>query len=118
MADARLRAAGVALAPHPREGVPVSDLDVIAVIEAKPGTEDEVNAAMQELAIATRAEEGCISYELKVATDKPTTFITVEKWRSQEDLDGHLNSAHIAKTLEVAGPHLASQPAIYPLADA
>ncbi|MEO8850705.1 MAG: putative quinol monooxygenase [Allobranchiibius sp.] len=96
----------------------MSDLDVIAVIEAKSGSEGEVKAALQELATATRAEEGCISYELKVAADKPTTFITVEKWRSAQDLDGHMNSAHIAKAFDVAGPHLAAAPGIYPLADA
>ncbi len=95
----------------------MSDLDVIAVIEAKSGSEDEVKAALQELATATREEKGCISYELKVAADKPTTFVTVEKWRSAEDLDGHMNSAHIAKAFEVAGPHLASAPGIYPLTD-
>ena len=96
----------------------MSDLDVVAVIEAKPGSEGEVKAALQELASATRDEDGCISYDLKVAADKPTTFLTVEKWRSAEDLDSHMNSAHIAKAFEVAGPHLAAAPAIYPLADA
>lgn len=100
------------------EGVPVSDLDVIAVIEAKPGSESEVKAALQDLVTATRAEEGCISYDLKVAADKPTTFVTVEKWRSQADLDAHMQSAHIAKAFEVAGEHMAGAPAIYPLADA
>lgn len=99
------------------EGVPVSDLDVIAVIEAKPGSEDAVKAALLDLVTATRAEEGCISYDLKVAADKPTTFITVEKWRSQADLEEHMKSTHIAKAFEVAGEQMAGAPAIYPLAD-
>lgn len=103
------------LAQHERSLV--SDLDVVAVIEAKPGSEGAVKAALQDLVTATRAEEGCISYDLKVAADKPTTFLTIEKWRSQADLDGHMKSAHIATAFEVAGEHMAGQPGIYPLAD-
>ncbi|MBO1767093.1 MULTISPECIES: putative quinol monooxygenase [Allobranchiibius] len=96
----------------------MSDLDVVAVIEAKPGNEAEVKAALEELVTATRTEEGCVSYELRVAADAPTTFITIEKWRSRDDLDQHMKSEHIAKAFSVAGPLMAGQPAIYPLADA
>lgn len=93
------------------------DLEVVAVIQAKPGSEAVVQRALQDLVEPTRAEDGCISYELKVAATDPTTFVTVEKWRSQDDLDQHMQSAHIAKTFQVAGEHLASAPGIYPLAE-
>lgn len=96
----------------------MSDLDVVAVIQAKPGSESQVHQALQDLVAPTRAEEGCLSYDLKVAVGQPTVFVTIEKWRSQDDLDEHMKSAHIARTFEVAGDHLAAAPGIYPLADA
>lgn len=96
----------------------MSDLDVVAVIEAKPGNEAEVKAALEDLVTATRTEEGCVSYELRVAADAPTTFVTIEKWRSRDDLDQHMKSEHISKAFSIAGPLLVAQPGIYPLADA
>lgn len=96
----------------------MSDVDVVAVIQAKPGSEAQVRRALEDLVPPTRAEEGCISYDLKVAIGQPGVFVTVEKWRSQDDLDQHMKSAHIARTFEVAGDHLAAAPGIYPLAEA
>lgn len=95
----------------------MSELDVVAVIQAQAGHEDTVRAALQELVTATRQESGCLSYDLKVAADQPSVFVTVEKWSSAEDLAAHMQSPHIAAALEAAGPHLAMPPAIYPLAD-
>lgn len=96
----------------------MADLDVVAVIQAQPGHEDVVRGALQKLAVETREEEGCISYELRVTHDQPNVFVTVEKWRGPEDLAAHMQTPHIAAALESAGPHLTVPPAIYPLADA
>lgn len=95
----------------------MADLDVVAVITAKAGSEAVVRQALEELVAPTRDEEGCISYDLKSVAGQPTVFVTVEKWRSQDDLDQHMQSPHIARTFEVAGEHLAGGPGIYPLAD-
>ncbi len=96
----------------------MSELDVVAVIQARAGHEDTVRAALQQLVAATRREPGCLSYDLKVATDQPTVFVTVQRWSGPSDLAAHMQSPHIAAALEAAGPHLALPPAIYPLADA
>ena len=39
-------------------------------------------------------EPGCIQYESYIDGD---VFITLEKWRSQDDLDVHLQSSHVAQ---------------------
>jgi quinol monooxygenase YgiN len=93
----------------------VSDLKVVAVITAKAGSESIVRSALEALVPPTRAEAGCVSYELYVSAADPSAFVTVETWNSQADLDGHMQSAHIAKAIEVAGPHFAGAPAIHPL---
>lgn len=93
----------------------MADLDVVAVLVAKPGSESVVSEALGALVEPTRAEAGCLSYDLYVSQADPATFITVERWRSQDDLDGHLGTPHIATAFEVAGDHLAAAPAIHPL---
>ncbi len=85
----------------------MSDIDVVAVLTAKEGSEEIVGAALHELVAPTRAEPGCVSYELFSSAASPQTFITVERWKSQADLDGHMQTPHIQTALATAGEHLA-----------
>lgn len=100
---------------RPTERHPMPDLAVVALINAKSGSEDQVRDALTALVAPTRDEAGCISYDLYESTTEPGTFVTVESWKAQEDLDGHMASPHIAATFAAAGDHLASQPAIHVL---
>jgi quinol monooxygenase YgiN len=93
----------------------MSDLNVVAVITAKPGEEDTVRQALQALVEPTRAEDGCVSYELFDSLADSSAFVTIEKWRSQDALDAHMKSPHLAATLAAAGGALAVAPAIHPL---
>src|ERR1700733_1503849 len=90
-------------------------LDVVAVIAAKPGSEPTVEAALRELVAASKNDQGCLSYDLFVSESVPGTFITIEKWQSQEDIDAHMASPHIAKVITVAGDHFDGFPAIHTL---
>lgn len=93
----------------------MADLEVVAVITAKPGSEAVVRGALRELVSETVKEPGCVAYRLFESGAAAGTFITVETWKSQADLDGHMQSPHIARTFEVAGDHLAEAPTIHPL---
>lgn len=90
-------------------------INVVAVITAKPGSEDAVREAMQGLVAPTRAEEGCQSYDLSESAAAPGTFITVEVWNDPSDLDAHMETPHIQSALAVLGTELAAPPAIHPL---
>ena len=90
-------------------------LDVVAVITAKPGSEDVVQQALEELATTTRTEEGCIAYAVHRSVADGTVFVTVEQWRESADLDAHLQAPHLQHALAVTGEHLAAPPAIHPL---
>jgi quinol monooxygenase YgiN len=57
----------------------VTDLKVVATIPAKPEAADQVRAALQELVEATRAEDGCVAYDLYESGSVPGTFVTVER---------------------------------------
>ncbi len=93
----------------------MADLNVVALLKAKPGSEAQVQAALAALVAPTLAEAGCIAYELFESKAEPGTFITVEKWASQADLDAHLGTTHVQAALGAAGEHLDGTPAVHPL---
>jgi quinol monooxygenase YgiN len=90
-------------------------INVVAVITAKPGSEDVVRQAMRDLAAPTRAEEGCLAWDLSESSVAPGTFVTVEAWRDPADLDQHMQTEHIAAAMATLGDALAAPPAIHPL---
>ena len=93
----------------------MSELPVVAVITAKEGSVDVTRDALTALVAPTRAEEGCLSYELYESAAVPGVFVTIESWRSQADVDAHLGSEHVAAALTAASEALAVPPAIHPL---
>ncbi|WP_216822880.1 putative quinol monooxygenase [Aeromicrobium sp. A1-2] len=90
-------------------------VQVVAVITAKPGSEDAVRAAMQGLVAPTREEAGCLAYDLSESTAAPGTFVTIEQWSDPSDLDSHMQTPHIQSALAVLGTELSAPPAIHPL---
>ena len=91
------------------------NLDVVAVITAKPGSEAIVETALSVLAGASKEDRGCLGYELFASDSTAGTFVTIEKWQSQEDIDAHMASSHIAEFITAAGDHLDGFPAIHTL---
>ena len=88
-------------------------VDVVAVITARPGSEAIVEGALTALAGPSRRDHGCISYDLFASDSAPGTFVTTEKWESQEDLDAHMASPHMADAITAAGDHFDGFPAIH-----
>ena len=93
----------------------MTDLRVVAVITAKAGSEGLVGDALRALAESARSEQGCIAFDLFTSAADPGTFVAIELWRSQGDLDAHLSSPRVRQAFEATGDHLAQAPAIHPL---
>lgn len=53
-------------------------------------------AAVSEVSVPTRAEDGCVFYELYQTEDDPSVFYFCEEWKDFEDLQKHLASDHVA----------------------
>jgi quinol monooxygenase YgiN len=87
-------------------------LRVVAHLTSKPETIDETRAALEAFVEPTRAEAGCVYYELMQNNADPTDFTFVEEWESDETLDAHLESPHITSFKERAGDLLARDPDI------
>ncbi len=83
-------------------------LTVIATIRARPGSEAPVREGLEGLLAPTRAEEGCLSYDLHVDPKDPGLFVFYETWESEPHLDAHLESAHITANRERIGSLLDS----------
>ena len=93
----------------------MTELDVVALIPAKPGSEDVVRDALITLAAATQNHEGCLHYELFESAAAPGTFVTVERWTAQEALDAHMATQDVADAFAAADGHLAGDVAVHPL---
>ena len=90
-------------------------IHTVAVITAKPGSEDVVRDALTALVPPTRAEEGNIAYDLSESSAEPGTFVTVEEWTDEAALGAHMETEHIQHALATVSDALAVPPAIYPL---
>ena len=78
-------------------------LRVIARFQAKASKVEELKQLLSTLPEPTRAEQGCILYELLQNTDDPTDFTFVEEWTGAEALEAHLKTDHIANVLSKVG---------------
>ncbi len=54
----------------------------------------------QAVAAASREEPGCISYRLYEDTESSDEFVFVEEWQSDEALQRHFKTTHIATFME------------------
>ena len=70
-------------------------LTLVANIKAIPGHADLVKAELLKLIDSTRAEEGCINYDLHVNNENPNHFVFHETWETRELWQNHMNAPHI-----------------------
>jgi quinol monooxygenase YgiN len=83
-------------------------LTIVAIFEAAPGREDELAAALQALVAPTRAETGCLNYDLHRDLERPERFLFHENWSSRAAWDAHMRSPHLTRHRETSGPLVAS----------
>lgn len=83
-------------------------LTVVAELIAKPGKEDALRQALLACIEPTRAETGCVQYDLHESTDTPGHFVFYENWTSRAALDEHLQTPHL-KNLGAQSPELLAQ---------
>lgn len=68
---------------------------VVAHFKPKPGKLEEARALLLGFTLPTRAEKGCVFYDLHENPADPEDLTFIEEWASSEDLDAHGKSAHI-----------------------
>ncbi|WP_072690841.1 putative quinol monooxygenase [Rhodococcus marinonascens] len=93
----------------------MSNLHVVATVQAKPGSEDVVRNGFPPLVVATREEEGCVSYQIFESTVSAGTFVVVEVWKSREVLDEHMQTPHFQHWVSTFQEHLSGSPVMHTL---
>lgn len=101
-----LAAAASAAAARPTEEESMR-VTVVARIRATPGMESRVEKELRALLAPTRAERGCIHYDMYQSAENPAEFLFFESWESDADLDAHLESPHIRAWFELSKQLLA-----------
>ena len=82
-------------------------VSVIAQAKARRGMEKTLRTKLLSLVEPTRAETGCIIYDLYQTRDDTTHFMFYECWESKDDLERHLQKPHIKNFMETADELLA-----------
>jgi quinol monooxygenase YgiN len=74
-------------------------LRVIAHIRARADKAEEMRALLAGLIAPTRAEPGCLRYELLHSLNDPSDFTFDEEWQDESALDSHFNTDHLKAAL-------------------
>ena len=75
---------------------------LIATLTIKSGSAEAVIAAAKPCIDGTRAEPGCVSYDLNHSVTDPDTMVFVERWVSREAIDAHMRMPHFLAWREKA----------------
>ncbi|ENQ8702561.1 antibiotic biosynthesis monooxygenase [Vibrio harveyi] len=78
----------------------MAKLTIVANIIAKADQVELVKAELLKLIDVTRAEEGCINYDLHQDNENPAHFIFYENWESRELWRTHMDNAHLAQYMK------------------
>ena len=70
-------------------------LTIVANIIAKPGKTELVKNELEKLIATTRAETGCLQYDLHQDNGNPAHFLFYENWESRELWQAHMNASHL-----------------------
>jgi len=88
-------------------------IGIIATLKIKPGKETEFEGVFRDLQGQVAAHEpGCLLYEVFKSRSQPSTYVVMEKYKSQADLDAHRGTPHMAAAGPKLGATLDGRPAI------
>ena len=73
----------------------MAKLTIVANIIANSDNIDLVKEELLKLINITRAESGCINYDLHQDNDNPAHFLFYENWESRELWQDHMGNEHL-----------------------
>jgi quinol monooxygenase YgiN len=75
-------------------------LTIIARIKAKPGMEGRMRQDLLSVLTPTRAESGCITFDLLIDKNDPSIFVLYENWKDQAALDAHFQQPYVKEVMK------------------
>ena len=76
---------------------------------AEVGKSTELRSVLTPLILASRAEKGCIQYDMYQSKEDPSRFEIFEEWVTEADLKNHCQSAHFLTFKANCGGLIASK---------
>ena len=86
---------------------------MIVAVRSRPGREAELEKELRALVAPSRAERGCIAYDLHVSSDQPGLFLLREIWASLKHHQKHWETEHMKRWGERKGALVASRDASF-----
>lgn len=80
---------------------------VVATFNVKPQHLEKGKSLILGFVEPSLTQEGCLFYDAYQSNEDPAEFVIVDGWATQEDLDNHAASEHVAQTVEQLSPLLA-----------
>jgi len=74
---------------------PQQKLSLVAFLFARPGKEAELGRRLLALVERSRAEAGCINYDVHQSDDDPGVFVMYENWTGRAALDLHFTMPYM-----------------------
>ena len=78
----------------------MTKLTIVANITAEADKVELVKAELLKLIAVTRAEAGCINYDLHQDNENKAHFMFYENWQSRELWQTHMNNQHLAEYMK------------------
>lgn len=89
---------------------------MIVMHAAMPIAPDSREAALdliEDLAEASRAEDGVIDYRVTTDVESPNTVRVIEQYEDDAAVDSHMSSDHFESFQADIAPHMAGEPELY-----
>ncbi|MFI8194157.1 putative quinol monooxygenase [Streptomyces sp. NPDC085946] len=87
-------------------------VSVIGTLRLRADRADEARKVIASVVERTHQEPGCLTYAVHEFAGDPLTLVVIEKWASQQDLDGHNAAPWLAEAFGRAGELLTGAPEI------
>jgi quinol monooxygenase YgiN/quercetin dioxygenase-like cupin family protein len=75
-------------------------ITAVTLIHGLPGKESDLKIHLLSLSAPTRAESGCLQYDLYQSSANPHEFMRLEVWQSPAHLEAHKQTPHLRASFE------------------
>ena len=76
---------------------------LIVHFKVKRDQVDAVLAGAKKVVVASRAEKGCLAYDVQQSLEEPTEFFILETWRDAKGLEFHAGTGHFSEFIKLMG---------------
>jgi quinol monooxygenase YgiN len=83
---------------------------VVVKITVRPEKTGDARRVLAVLAEKSRAETGCVRYEVLQSASEPNVFALLEEWENAAALEAHVVTPHVHQAYAQAGAVVAEPP--------